>query len=383
MKLFTSGLLAVACAQRPDILPPPEMPPGMPSLPEQPKPTLEPSPEPEPEAEPNKDTYYKPNSVEDICENGHHQSPIDLSFVHNNFMMHEFTPATALASNMSAGYDKEYNWQFKSDGHTIFLFLEDEESDELMIHEEDAHYKFDHFTFRWGDLEKGGSDHTVNHAHAFGEIQAWHRMHNMTHDEAVKHESGFRVISAFVELCEVDSSPFMKDLSRRLRTKAKNEKEDGKLEQAAFSFNSIFKGVDPHSYYFYHGSHTHPKHGDCSESVEWVIMQDPIRITKDTAKNIMKMSLDEEGNYIRHNNRPTQPWNDRQVHHFSNNPQATKMIMSNRRMFDMTKRSMGKKMSEMEEKIMRFKKINGKGGKKTPKNGGKKSPISPRMKNSN
>jgi len=32
---------------------------------------------------------------------------------------------------------------------------------------------------------------------------------------------------------------------------------------------------------------------------------------------------------------------------------------------------------------MRFKKINGKGGKKTPKNGGKKSPISPRMKNSN
>ena len=46
----------------------------------------------------------------------------------------------------------------------------------------------------------------------------------------------------------------------------------------------MFAGVDPDSYYFYHGSHTHPKHGDCSESVDWVIMQDPIRITKETVK---------------------------------------------------------------------------------------------------
>ena len=149
---------------------------------------------------------YKPNSAENLCVNGHHQSPIDLSFVHRNFNMHAINRAHELTSNMTAGYDKEHNWHFKSDGHTIFLHLDKDESYDLMIHEEDAHYKFDHITFRWGDFEKGGSEHTVNHIHAFGEIQAWHRMHNMTHDEAVEHENGFRVIAAFVELCEVDSS---------------------------------------------------------------------------------------------------------------------------------------------------------------------------------
>ena len=153
--------------------------------------------------------YYKPNSVEDLCENGHHQSPIDLSFVHRNFNMNAIESNHTLEyyiKNMTAGYGKEFNWHFKGDGHTINLHLEQDESDELMIREADAHYKFDHFTFRWGDFEKGGSEHTVNHVHSFGEIQAWHRLHNMTHDEAVKHENGFRVIAAFVELCEVDSS---------------------------------------------------------------------------------------------------------------------------------------------------------------------------------
>ena len=163
-----------------------------------------PVPEPEPEAEPTHHDHYIPNSVDNICKNGHHQSPIDLSFVHHNF---EFeSHSVDMESTMSEGYAKEYNWHFKADGHSVVLYLEKEEASELMIHEEDVHYKFDHFTFRWGDLEHGGSEHTINHQHAFGEIQAWHRRLDMTHDEAAKDQHGFRVIAAFVELCEVDSS---------------------------------------------------------------------------------------------------------------------------------------------------------------------------------
>ena len=51
--------------------------------------------------------------------------------------------------------------------------------------------------------------------------------------------------------------------------------------------------------------------------------------------------------------------------------------MTNRRMFDMAKHQMGKKMAEMEKKLMNLR--GGQKGKKSPKNGGKKTPRTPSM----
>ena len=82
-------------------------------------------------------------------------------------------------------------------------------------------------------------------------------MSNLTDEEALDHLHGYRVVSAFVELCEVDSSRKKKaiyiileknsavfnEISQRLRTKSKKDKEEGKLDNYPFSYHDFFHAM--------------------------------------------------------------------------------------------------------------------------------------------
>ena len=81
-------------------------------------------------------------------------------------------------------------------------------------------------------------------------------------------------------------SAVLRELSQRLRFKTKNDNENGKIDNLHFSWVDMFYGIDMNgNFYVYHGSHTHPEEGDCSESVEWIFLQEPIRVTKETVNS--------------------------------------------------------------------------------------------------
>ncbi|CAG5082134.1 Oidioi.mRNA.OKI2018_I69.PAR.g10039.t1.cds [Oikopleura dioica] len=263
----------------------------------------------------------------DECTDQVRGSPIDLDYTYRNFHFMD----CAENWNMT-GYDQQASWNFADNEHTIVLTSDDYDAKFSGGHIGNE-YQFHSFHFHWGDKAgQGGSEHTINGHHTFAEVHFVHYRSDIDLVTGLGLGDGLAVLGFMIEVTDGDeSNEAIGELARRLRWHSnKQGNEDGSFRHFDFSISNLIEGVDLSNFYRYEGSLTTPP---CSEAVQWTVFKDPIRISRQTAANLLR-SADLADEHIEDNFRPVQPLADRNVIFYSDSSAAFKAAFRNERNFD-------------------------------------------------
>jgi len=175
-------------------------------------------------------------------------------------------------------------------------------------------YKALQFHFHWAKKhQRGGSEHTYNGKHTWGELHVVHYNTKYKSKPALmKQPDGLGVLGFFIQNdAKHDNHAFARivDWIRKGRYKG----ESAPLPN--FRFSNIIKPINLKKYFRYQGSLTTPT---CDQAVIWTLFKEPIHISPNQAKIFQdNLYSEERSKKSKHresgNFRPTQPLNGRIV----------------------------------------------------------------------
>ncbi|XP_062999932.1 carbonic anhydrase 15-like isoform X2 [Elgaria multicarinata webbii] len=217
------------------------------------------------------------------------------------------------------GYDQAPpgRWRLLNDGHTVIMNLDGASTAEQINITKGGlqdKYRALQFHFHWGDLNRNGSEHTIDRRQYPMEMHLVHmNTKYKTINEAKGHPNGLAVLSFLFKVSDADNTNYntivagLKNISR----------PDEYVELAStFSLSNLLPSMASLSkYYRYKGSLTTPS---CEEVVTWTVFEEEIPISKQQLnefvntiyfKNVGMTTLKMTNNF-----RPPQPLNSRNVY---------------------------------------------------------------------
>jgi len=255
---------------------------------------------------------------------GQYQSPINLD-------SDTALPADFSSLSFNMGYRILQTGSLENNGHTL-KFTVDESS---MMNQNGAsikggplndRYILSQFHLHWGSETGQGSEHTVDGHSYDGELHLVH--YKSTFDDlAAAAASGESDALAVVAI-------FLDEGTSWDQHRGAQEYESiQKLKMAANKLSTPWRGPQPHvvemeivleqlmgsitdltGMYHYMGSLTTP---GCNELVMWLVMATPMHIRGHGLMDALRKNLDNVGEPIQDNYRPTQELNNRTVYHYS------------------------------------------------------------------
>ncbi|XP_046580426.1 carbonic anhydrase 3-like [Haliotis rubra] len=169
---------------------------------------------------------------------------------------------------------------------------------------ESSEYVLSTLHFHAGNGTGHGSEHVVDNVGYDAELHLVHYKREYgTVAEAVKRHDGLAVVGIFLKVSHLSPNAELNRLIRVCGLAGGNKRPFSVDPRQLFPWQKDF--------YAYHGSLTTPP---CSESVRWIVMKDPIYITRDKLL-ILQSSRMSDGSYLgQHSNvRPVVPRAGRQV----------------------------------------------------------------------
>ncbi|KAG8521785.1 Carbonic anhydrase 7 [Galemys pyrenaicus] len=210
---------------------------------------------------------------------------------------------------LELSYEACTSLSISNNGHSVQVDFNDSDDRTVVTGGPlDGPYRLKQFHFHWGKKHSVGSEHTVDGKSFPSELHLvhWNAKKYSTFGEAASAPDGLAVVGIFLETG--DEHPSMNRLTDALyMVRFKNTK-------AQFScFNP--KCLLPASWHYwtYPGSLTTPP---LSESVTWIVLREPIRISErqmEKFRSLLFTSEDDERIHMVNNFRPPQPLKGRVV----------------------------------------------------------------------
>ena len=167
-------------------------------------------------------------------------------------------------------------------------------------------YKLLNFHFHWGDQNGRGSEHTVNGVQYDGEL---HFVHSKFDQSASNTDVDYlTVIGVFLQSSE--TAP----VAGTIWEKVMKSTGIGQNIMSGITYTELLP--TNRSYFYYEGSLTIPP---CSETVQWMVLQNPIQVPAEILRKLRSLPADTSLNTtLATNYRDVQPLNDRKVLRFTN-----------------------------------------------------------------
>ncbi|XP_055890705.1 carbonic anhydrase-like isoform X2 [Biomphalaria glabrata] len=234
--------------------------------------------------------------------NGPRQSPIDIDPSSAKFDV-------ILANNpLVINYQTEHNLNVENNGHSYKADIK-EESTISGGPLGSSKYKLVQFHFHWGRDDKCGSEHTLKGKMYPGELHLVHynaeKYKSFT--EAVTQPDGLAVIGVFLKVGTIDHEGFKVLSDNASKVKCKAFKTETGLD---LNPNNLLP-ENVTNYWTYEGSLTTPP---CCESVQWIVLKDPISVSPEQIRALRNLCCDENGSKrIIENFRPPLPLGEREL----------------------------------------------------------------------
>jgi len=169
-------------------------------------------------------------------------------------------------------------------------------------------YSLEQIHFHWSQTDGQGSEHLLDGKSHSMEI---HMVHFSSEkytsvSEARQDSQGLAVLAIFVDID--NASPQQNQAVAAISTRLSAVTNPGQFTTTApFAMQDLLPKNS--EYYRYQGSLTTP---GCDESIMWTVFKDPIYISQ-AQMNAFRSVYGKEGKPLQHNDRPTQPLNNREV----------------------------------------------------------------------
>ncbi|XP_015584687.1 carbonic anhydrase 2 [Cephus cinctus] len=235
--------------------------------------------------------------------NGQRQSPVNILSA-NMALIETANPLTW------KGYrEQPLNMSLENNGHAVEIKVQWEHNPPYITGGAagDSVYVFDSMHFHWAHHDEVGSEHTVNNYSFPIEMHLVHHNNRyQSFEEARENFDGLLVVAFFYELNE-ESNYALDSLREGLKaiteTGSHVNIKPFPLERFHLEFHD--------KYTAYLGSLTTPP---CQESVLWILASEPLSLTRKQIELFRTIHLSNKDD---HNNRPTQPLNNRRIFYFS------------------------------------------------------------------
>lgn len=255
------------------------------------------------------DVYNKPQTEQKIWSykgedlwghyyteaNGKHQSPINLNKCKAE------TNDELLNKPIELNYKPYFFKQLENNGGTFVVSSTNDDNSKVLEPSVKGvfitrQYRFLQFHMHWGPHDKIGSEHLVNGESYAAELHFvhWNFQKYKTPSEAMQSNAhdGLLVLGVFVKITngEKEHSEMQKIIKylKNIRLKGQSVEIKEPLNIEALFPKTL------HKYWTYLGSLTTPP---CTESVQWVVFNDPIEISSDQLnefRNLYKCSDESE-----------------------------------------------------------------------------------------
>uniref|UniRef100_A0A1L8EG56 carbonic anhydrase n=2 Tax=Haematobia irritans TaxID=7368 RepID=A0A1L8EG56_HAEIR len=212
-------------------------------------------------------------------------------------------------------YNKLYNAKLTNNGHSAQLVI----PGKILMPKisggplpKGEKYEFVNLHFHWGSNNDVGSEHTIDEKRHAVEIHGVH--YNVKYgnlEEALKHEDGVAVLSAFYDTSLEQKLPGLQAISNAL---SKIVTPGTSVDIPKFKLSALYGGMDvssKHVFYSYSGSLTTPP---CAEAVTWIIFPKPVAVATAQLEPFRQL-MDEHGQVLVNNYRNVQDMNGRDVHY--------------------------------------------------------------------
>ncbi|XP_059156658.1 carbonic anhydrase-like isoform X2 [Physella acuta] len=233
---------------------------------------------------------------------GPRQSPVDIDPGQAKF-------DETLANNpLVINYKTERNLSVENNGHSYKANI-NEESTISGGPLGSGKYRLVQFHFHWGRDDKCGSEHTYKGKMYPSELHLVHYNAEKysSFNEAVTQPDGLAVLGVFIKVGTVDHEAFKILSDNATRVKCKSFKTD---TGADFDPSTLLPDSIS-NYWTYEGSLTTPP---CCESVQWIVLQQPISVSPEQIRAFRNLCCDENGSKrILDNFRPPLPLGAREL----------------------------------------------------------------------
>ncbi|CAL4151217.1 unnamed protein product, partial [Meganyctiphanes norvegica] len=167
-------------------------------------------------------------------------------------------------------------------------------------------YNLAHFHFHWGSDSSRGSEHTINGKAYPLEMHFLHYKESYSSfEEAQKFKDGLAVLAVLFKVTPHNNTAldFITNSLENLKQPYSEVVSHHKMPL----LNILPKNLN--SFYRYYGSLTTP---NCDQAM-WTVFTDTVAISEQQLSMFRKL-IDDHGNYLQNNFRPTQPANGRKVY---------------------------------------------------------------------
>ncbi|XP_057325836.1 carbonic anhydrase 6-like [Microplitis mediator] len=249
-------------------------------------------------------SYKNPDTWEEQYPKcgGFHQSPLDLGAY--NVIDDFWLPAQKI--NVEDYKTVPAKMTMKNNGHTLKIMLQwgrnENKIPTIFGGPLESEHTLHSLEFHWGPDINSGSEHTFRSKSYPIELQLIHYDSEFDSlEEAQVYEKGILIYSTFFEI-KSEESEFLTKIIEKIPDVIEPGTE---TEIEPFAIDDLFEEMNANSFNIYYGSLTSPP---CSESVNWLISDQIFEATKEQIEVFQTIHL---LNGDDHNNRPTQPANNR------------------------------------------------------------------------
>ncbi|GMR32265.1 hypothetical protein PMAYCL1PPCAC_02460 [Pristionchus mayeri] len=238
-----------------------------------------------------------PQTWKGDCQTGLRQTPIDIRTMDTDY---------ALMDRVNfIGYDQVDEVTMQNNGHTVATagFTEWKNPPYVSGGALQGKYFLQQFHLHWGKKDHEGSEHKIGGLSYPAELHLVHLKEGLTITEAMNKSDGLAVVGVFLNIAE--SGEPLAAMADKLDDViyAGNETDIDR-----FRPRSLLPSVTD-AFYRYEGSLTTP---GCSEAVQWIVLAEPITITRKQLDQLRKIR-NMEGEEHEKNFRPTFPLNGRRI----------------------------------------------------------------------
>lgn len=198
--------------------------------------------------------------------------------------------------------------ELANNGHAAQLNLDPSDKFLLGLTYQGTNFSMKQLHFHWGQSDYMGSEHTLAGRHFPME------MHLVNEDD----DGGHAVLAFLFEVSDGGHNPFMNPIIDGLKGLRGQQQANVTLDdaliqaghaQSPFNLTGLITESVGSGYFAYRGSLTTPP---CTEEVLWLVFDSPIILSRKQMRGYRQL-IDDDGDYLLDNFRPTQPLNGRQV----------------------------------------------------------------------
>jgi len=241
---------------------------------------------------------------EDYCA-GSKQSPIDIDT--SALIKKDFDPLVL------KGYKRKEPGYWENNGHSVQFTLDDPGKQMVSGGPLNGNYALLQLHFHWGADSSKGSEHTVDGKQYSLEMHMVHIKEDYltNNTAALDDDEGYAVIALFYQGDDKKKkSRTLKKVTEFVGEVSEEEIETEIDANVRVSRIASFKKINWNNYFHYMGGFTTP---NCYEVANWIIMREPLKVSE-SFLDMFRTLVDEGGDYLVDNFRPTQPLNGRTVY---------------------------------------------------------------------